>query len=95
MVAVPLVAEPELTKTMRPPRSLFRKYGRPACTAVIREKKLTSKCAFHPSMGTSSTFPKGVKIPAFRMRASRCPYVFTAESTAEVTISLFVLNTRD
>lgn len=40
---VPLIAAPELTKTIRPPRSLLRNAGRAALTAVIREKKLTSK----------------------------------------------------
>lgn len=50
---VPPVAAPELMNTILPPRSLARKAGIAARTAVINEKKLTSKCCFHASIGMS------------------------------------------
>lgn len=48
---IPFIAAPELTKTILPPMALLLKYGKADFTAVMREKKLTSKCFFQASRG--------------------------------------------
>jgi hypothetical protein len=74
---LPLTAEPELTNTILPPLSLLRKAGKAACTAVINEKKLTSKWLFHRSTEVSAEpmRQRGSRIPAFKIRPSTRPYV--------------------
>lgn len=87
------VAAPELTKTRRPPCELLRSSGSVARMAVTREKKLTSKCCFHCSTGTSSEaiLPIGSSTPAFRMTPSMPSYFSRPRDTAEPTAAASVL----
>lgn len=87
------VAAPELMKTRRPPCELLRSSGSVARMAVTREKKLTSKCCFHCSMGTPSEaiLPIGSSTPAFRMTPSMPSYFSTPRDTAEPTAAASVL----
>ena len=90
------VADPELTKIMRPltSPSFMCIHGMTVRSALTCEKKLTSKCCFQASTPSCSLviLPVGSKSAALRTMLSMCPKVFLAVEIARSNPAVSVLD---